>query len=84
MFRFILQLRDGLSDDIREQLDQTGFLVHLRTILGEGKSMLGHFQQRHPQRPYVGRDRVRFARDALGGHIIGSANERVGIAFGAE
>lgn len=84
VFRFILQFRDGLSDDIREQLDQTGSRLHLRTIRGEGESMLGHLKQCHPQRPYVGRDSVGLPGDPFGSHIIGSANECVGVAFGAE
>lgn len=84
MLRFVLQLRDWLSDDVREEVNQTRSRLHLRAIRGKGESMLGHFQQRHPQRPDVGRDGVGLPGDPLRRHVVGGADERIGIAFGAE
>lgn len=46
--------------------------------------MLGDFEEGDAQGPDVGGDGVGLARDALGGHVVGGADEGVGVAFGAE
>ena len=46
--------------------------------------MLGDFEQGDAKRPDVRGDGVGLARDTLGGHIVGCANEGVGITLSAK
>ena len=46
--------------------------------------MLSHFQKGDTEGPNVGRDGVGFASDALRGHIVGGADEGVGVPLGAK
>ena len=46
--------------------------------------MLRHFEERYPQGPDVRGDGVGLPGNALGRHVIGGADECVGIAAGAE
>jgi len=84
MIRLILQLRNRLPHNVRQQINQPGPGLHLRAIRGKGKAVLCHLQQSDTQRPHVGGDGVGLALDALGRHVVGCADEGVGIAFGAE
>lgn len=84
ILRLVLQLRDRLTHDVREQVDEAGARLHLRSVGREWESMLGHFQQRDAQRPHIRRDGVRLARDPFRSHVVRRADERVGIAFRAE
>jgi hypothetical protein len=84
MIRLILQLRDRLPHNIRQQINQPGSRLHLGAVSGERKPVLCNLQQRDTQRPHIGGDGVGLALDPLGRHVVGSADEGVGIAFGAE
>lgn len=46
--------------------------------------MLGDLEEGDAERPDVGGDGVGLAGDALRGHIVGGADEGVGVAAGAE
>lgn len=46
--------------------------------------MLGHFQQGDAEGPDIGGDGVGLARDSFGCHVVGCADEGVGVAFGAK
>lgn len=46
--------------------------------------MLSDFKQRDAQRPDIGSDGVRLARDPFRSHVIRCANEGIGIALGPE
>lgn len=46
--------------------------------------MLSHFQKGNTEGPDVRGDGVRFASDALRCHVIGGADEGVGVPFGTE
>ena len=46
--------------------------------------MLRDLEQGHAQGPDVRGDGVGLAGDALWGHVVRGADERVGVAFGAE
>lgn len=63
----VLQLRDGLSHNVGEQVDQPGPGVAATILrLAERKAVLGHFEQCNAQRPHVRRDCVRKTLDSLG------------------
>lgn len=80
----IFQFRNWLGDDIRKKIDQTGARLHLGAVGGEREAMLRNLQQCHAQRPDVRGDGVGLALDPLGRHVVGGANEGVGVSFGAE
>nr|POE88384.1 hypothetical protein CFP56_11613 [Quercus suber] len=82
--RFVLELGDGLAHDVGEEVDEAGARVHLGAVGGEGEAVLRDFQQRHAERPDVRGDGVGLPGDAFGGHVVGGADEGVGVAFGAE
>lgn len=46
--------------------------------------MLRNFQQCHTQRPNIGRDSVGLSSNAFWGHVVGGADERIGVTLGAE
>lgn len=79
----ILQLRNRLPHDIRQQIDQARLRLHLRPVRGEGEPVLRYFEERDAEGPDVRGDGVGLARDALGGHVVGGADEGVGVVFGA-
>lgn len=41
----VLQLGDRLTDDIRQQIDETGTWLHFRAVRWEGEAMLCDFKQ---------------------------------------
>ena len=84
ILRFIFQFRNRLPHDIRQQIDQAGARLHLRPVGGEGEAVLRDFQQGDAERPHVRRDGVGLALDALGGHVVGRADEGGGFALCAE
>ncbi len=73
-----------MPHDIRQQIDQSRLRLHLRPVGWEGEAVLGHLEQGHAEGPDVRGDGVGLARDALGRHVVGGADEGVGVAFGAE
>lgn len=80
----VLQLGYRLADNIGEKIDQPGSRLHLRPIGREGEPMLRNLQQGHTQRPDVRSDGVRLTCDTFWRHVVGGADERIGIALGAE
>lgn len=80
----ILQLRDRLPHNIRQQIDEPGPRLHLRPVGGEGEPVLGYFQEGHPEGPHVRGDGVGLALDALWSHVVGGADESGGLAFRAK
>ncbi len=80
----VFELRNRLSDDICQQIDQSRLRLHFGPVCWEGEAVLGHFQQGDAEGPDVGGDGVGLAGDALGCHVVGCADEGVGVAFGAE
>lgn len=58
IFWFVLQLGNGLTDDISEQIDQPCAGLHLSPVGREGESVLRDFEQSHTERPNVGGDGV--------------------------
>ena len=81
---FILQLWDRLPHYVSKQINQSSLWLHLCAIGGEWKAVLSHFQKGDTKRPDIGSDGVGFARNSLWGHVVGRANEGVGIPFSAE
>ena len=93
VLRLVLQLRNRLPDNIREQVNQPGFGVGGLVVVGaggvgvvggEGEAVLDDLEEGDAERPDVGGDGVALALDAFGGHVVGGADEGVGVAFGAE
>lgn len=82
--RFILKLRDRLTDNVRKEVDQTGARLHFGTIGWEGEAMLGHFEEGNTKRPDIRGDGIRLSGDSFGGHIVRGSDEGIGIALGAE
>ena len=80
----VLQLRDRLPHYISKQINQSRLRLHFRAISGEWKAVLSHFQQSDTEGPDVRGDGVGFASNTLRGHVVGGANEGVGVPFGAE
>lgn len=80
----VLQLGYRLADNISEKIDQPSSRLHLSSIGREGESVLGDFQQGHAQRPDVGSNGVRLASDTFWCHVVGGADERIGVTLGAE
>jgi hypothetical protein len=54
VLRFILQFWNGLTDDVREKVDQSCARLHLCAVCRERESMLGNFQQCNTERPDIG------------------------------
>ena len=81
VIRLILQLRNRLAYNIRQQVNQSCPRIHLRPIRRERETMLCHFQQRHPQTPHITRDRITLARNTLRRHVITRPNECICIAL---
>lgn len=84
MIFFVFQLRNRLSHDIGQQVDQTGTRLHFGPVGREREAMLRDLQQGHAEGPDVGGDGVRLPGDPFGGHVVGRADKRVGVTFGAE
>lgn len=84
MLQLILQLRNRLPDNIRQEIDQAGPRLHLRPVGREREPVLGHLQQRDAQGPDIRRDGVGLALDALGRHVVRRPDEGIGVALGAE
>ncbi len=82
--RLVLELRDGLPDDVRQQVDQTGLGLHLSPVRGEREPVLSNLEQGHAGRPDIRGDGVRLARDALGRHVVAGSDEGIRLAFGTE
>lgn len=82
--RLILQLGKRLPDNILDDIDQTGPGLHLGPVGREGKAVLGNFEEGDAEGPDVRGDGVGLAGDALGRHVVGCADEGIGIATGAE
>lgn len=80
----VLQLRDRLPHDISKQINQPRFRLHFRAVGGERKAVLRDFQKGDAEGPNVRGDGVGFASDALRCHVVGGANEGVGVPFGTE
>ena len=70
MVWFILQFRDGLADNVGEEIDESRLGLHLRSVGGKGKTVLSDLQQSDTQGPYVRGDGVGLAGDALGRHVV--------------
>ena len=81
---FVLELRDGLTDNVRKEVDQAGARLHFGTIGWEGEAMLGHFEEGNTKRPDVRGDGIRLPGDSFGSHIVRGSDEGIGIALGAE
>lgn len=81
---FVLEFGDWLPDDVREEIDQAGAGLYLGAVGGEGKPVLGDFEEGDAQRPDVGSDGVGLAGDAFRRHVVGGADKGVGVAAGAE
>lgn len=58
--------------------------MHFRAVGGEGEAVLGDFEECDTKGPYVRGYGITLSGYALGGHVVGSADEGVGIALGAE
>ena len=84
MLLLILQLRNRLPHNIRQEINQACPRLNLRPIRWERKAVLRNFEQRDAKGPNVRGDGVGLAGDALGGHVVGRADEGVGVAFGPE
>ncbi len=84
LLHLILQLRNRLSDDIRQEIDQSGSRLHLRAIGWKRETMLGDLEQGDAERPDVRGDGVRLTGDALGSHVVRRADEGVCVALCAE
>lgn len=84
MVFFVFQLRNRLSHDVGQQVDQTGTRLHFGPVGREGEAMLSDLQQSHAEGPDVGGDGVRLPGDPFRRHVVGRADKRVGVAFGAK
>ena len=64
--RLVLQLRDGLSHNVGEQVNQPcPGMASTILRLAERKAVLGDFDQRNAQRPHVRRDCIRETLDSF-------------------
>ena len=45
LIRLVLQLGDWLTDDIRQQIDETSTWLHFRAVRREGEAVLCNFKQ---------------------------------------
>lgn len=80
----VLQLGDRLPYYISKQIDESGSGLHLGAIGWEGKAVLGDFKKADTEGPDIGCDCIGLAGDTLRSHVVGSADERVGVAFRTE
>ena len=80
VFWLILQFRDGLADDVGQEIDEACPWLHLRAVCGEGEAVLGYFEESHTKAPDIRGDGVGLALYPLGGHVVRGADERVGVA----
>ncbi len=49
LFFLVLELRYGLSDDIRQEVDEPSPWLHLCSVCWKRKAVLRHFEQRDSQ-----------------------------------
>lgn len=82
--RLILQLRNRLPHNIRQQINQSSPRLHLRPIGREGKAVLRDLQQRNTSRPNIRSNRVTLTRDPLRRHVVRRPDESVRVTFRAE
>ena len=84
LVRLVLQLGNRLTDNVRQQIDQTSTWLHFRAVRREGEAVLRDLKQCNTERPDVGCDGIRLPCDTFGRHVVRCADESVGIALGAE
>ena len=82
--RLILQLRQRLSHNVLDDIDQARSWLHFGAVGGEGETVLGYFEESNAEGPDVGGDGVGLAGDSLRSHVVGGADEGVSVAAGAE
>lgn len=84
VLRFVLELGNGLSHNICEEVNQASPRIHFRAVCGEWKPVLCDFQERDTETPHITRDRVTLACNAFWGHVVGRSNEGICVSLGAK